>query len=86
MLFNYGSFFEVLLPLLRDWHQLIGKTVETHGYNMLIVDVESGHDDSDNIVDDIVKVTIEEQQLVMHAYNTSQSLLISRKEKSRCCC
>ena len=79
LLFNDGSFFDVVLPLLRDWNQQIGKTVTLQGYDMFIVDVESGHDESDNIVDAIVKVSIAEHQVVMHAYNTSQSLLIQGK-------
>ena len=77
--FSDGSYLQVVLPLLKS---LQGKINETHHFSeneIKIVEFEAGKDISEKHVDTKLAVMFNDCRLVLHAYNSTQNLMVQGK-------
>ena len=72
--FNNGSYYEVLLPLVK------GQTVQLNNTEVEIVNVQCGTEVSDLHVDTKITMHIHHEKIIMHAYNSTQNLMVQEKQ------
>ena len=77
--FDNGSYFELILPLLRDWIQKVNQVVKIGETEIKIIEVYAGKEQTGNHVDTKLVVMHENDRLVFHAYNGTQNLMIQGK-------
>ena len=71
--FNDGSFHEVIMPLLNDWHEKVNSIIRIKDHDVLIVDIEKGLDKSEKHIDTKVTIKFSDNRYVLHAYNTTRA-------------
>ena len=69
--FSGGSYFEIILPLLRPWSNMIKEKVHIN-----IVEVDTGTDKSEKHVDTKIVVHTNNERHVIHAYNGTQNVMV----------
>ena len=78
--FNDGSYFEVVLPILREWHRNVGKPFQLNGIEVTVDETDPGIDNTEKHVDTKLVVTVNKNRLVLHAYNSTQNLMVQGKQ------
>ena len=81
-LFCDGSYFEVVLPLLRIWQENLNKIFVLDGFEIKIIDIKIGREDSGKQMDTKVTVLVNNDRFVLHAYNSTQKLMIQGKNNA----
>ena len=79
MRFDNGSYFEIVLPLLREWSKKCGENVKLGLEEMKIIEVEAGYEKSTKHVDTKLVVMVNNNRFVLHAYNGTQNLMVQDK-------
>ena len=74
-----GSFFEVVLPVLNEWRQKVHDVVIVQEKSMEILDLETGFENSEKHMDTKLVVMVENERIVLHAYNSTQNLMVQSK-------
>ena len=77
--FSDGSYFEVVLPVLREWHGNVGKSLKLNDIDIKIDEADPGIDKSDRHIDTKLEVFANNERLVLHAYNGTQNLMVQGK-------
>ena len=77
--FNDGSYYEVIMPLLTEWQTKVNQIVHINEYKLHIIEIEKGIETTKKHVDTKVVVMSNDQRYVIHAYNTTQNLMIQGK-------
>ena len=77
--FSGGAYCQVVLPLLKSWSIAVGKSVYLNQTEIKIMEFEVGSEISNKHVDTKVAVMVGEIRLVLHAYNSSQNLMVQGK-------
>ena len=75
-LFNDGSYYEIVLPLLEVWHQQVNQTIFMNENKIRIEKSDIGFEDSQKHVDTKLVIFVNDCRLVLHAYNSTQKLMI----------
>ena len=71
-----GSFYVIVLPLIKLWSQKINETVIINEIEVNIAEVHAGLEKSANHVDTKLIVFANGDRLVLHAYNSTQNLMV----------
>ena len=79
MLFDDGSYFEVVLPLLRLWHKNKDETFVINGREIKVVESDEGIENSGQQVDTKLVLLANNDRFVVHAYNSTQKLMVQGK-------
>ena len=79
MRFSDGSYFEVVLPVLREWHGHVGKTLKIGEIEVKVDEADPGIDNSAKHMDTKLVMTVNNNRLVLHAYNGTQNLMVQGK-------
>ena len=79
MRFSNGSYFELILPLLRDWNTNMNKSIKIDDTEVEILEVEAGKENQGHHVDTKLVVIVNNDRLVLHAYNGTQNLMVQGK-------
>ena len=77
--FSDGAFFEVVLPLLKQWHGYLGQTFKFNDIEVNVSEADPGIDVTDKHMDTKLVVVVNNDRLVLHAYNGTQNLMIQGK-------
>ena len=73
--FNDGSYFNVVLPVLRDWHKQLKKTFKLDDLELKVEESDAGIEDSEKHTDTKLVIIANNDRLVLHAYNGTQNLM-----------
>ena len=76
MRFSDGSFHEVVLPLLREWHTKLKDSIKINGFDLKIEEVHNGTEKTNKHMDTKLVVIVNDDRLVLHAYNGTQNLMV----------
>ena len=79
LLFSDGSYCKIVLPLLKIWHQQVNQTILINENEVKIEQSDLGFEDSRKHVDTKLVIIANDCRLVLHAYNTTQKLMIQGK-------
>ena len=79
LLFSDGSYYKIVLPLLRIWHQNVNQTISINDNEVRIDKIDQGFEDSQKHMDTKLVIVVNNCRLVLHAYNSSQKLMIQGK-------
>ena len=79
MRFCNGSFYEIVLPLVKLWSKKVNETVYIDETEVDIAEVHAGLEKSDKHVDTKLIVFANGNRLVLHAYNGTQNLMVQGK-------
>ena len=79
MRFDDGSYFEVVLPLLRQWHGKEKEYVKINETEMKVEESDPGIESSEKHVDTKLVIITGNDRLVLHAYNSTQNLMVQGK-------
>ena len=79
MRFDDGSFTEVVLPLLRNWHSKVDETFEFMDCNIKVIESDAGEDNIKNHIDTKMVILFNTQRIVLHAYNGTRNLMVQGK-------
>ena len=79
MRFSDGSYHKVLLPLVREWQNLVDEPFQLDDIEIKIEAVDAGSENSDKHMDTKLVFFANNDRLVMHAYNGTQNLMIQGK-------
>ena len=74
--FNGGAYFQIVLPLLREWKQKCGEDIDINEVKVKIVDVDAGTENSMRHVDTKLTLVVNDDRYVLHAYNGTQNLMV----------
>ena len=77
--FNDGAYYEVIMPLLNEWNDRVNSVVKVKGHDVLIVGVEKGLEKTKRHVDTKLTIMFADCRYVLHAYNTTQNLMVQGK-------
>ena len=77
--FNGGVYFELVLPLLQIWHKKCNETVQINDTKIKILEVDSGVENTGKTVDTKLAVLANGTRFVLHAYNSTQNLMVQGK-------
>ena len=77
LLFSDGSYLKTVLPLLKSWQN--NETVLIDLNHVKIEEIEAGFDNSQKHMDTKIVIFVDNCRLVLHAYNTTQKLMIQGK-------
>ena len=77
--FDNGSYYELILPLLRAWLQKVNQVVRIGDTEIKIIEAYAGKENTGNHVDTKLVVMHKNDRLVFHAYNGTQNLMIQGK-------
>ena len=77
--FDDGSYFELVLPLLQEWHMKCNETVKINDTEVKILEVDAGIENTGKTVDTKLAVLVNGSRLVLHAYNSTQNLMVQGK-------
>ena len=76
MRFSDGSYHKIVLPLLREWSQLVHKTINIDGKEFKIIESNIGTDISENHIDTKFVLMFNGNRVVVHVYNGTQNLMV----------
>ena len=76
LIFIDGSYCQTLLPLLREWHQKQNQKIYINKTEVEIIEINSGIDKNKKHVDTKLILLAENSRLVLHAYNSTQKLMV----------
>ena len=79
MRFSDGAYFEVVLPLLRDWHGQVKKPFKLNDLDIVVDEADPGIDSSEKHMDTKLVIIVNTDRLVLHAYNSTQNLMVQGK-------
>ena len=79
LLFNDGSYIKTVIPLLKSWQRNINGTVLIDSNQVKIEEIDTGFDSSQKHMDTKLVIYANNSRLVLHAYNTTQKLMIQGK-------
>ena len=79
MRFSDGAYHEVVLPFLREWHGLVDKPFKMMGADINIAESDAGVDKSEKHMDTKLVVFVNDERIVLHAYNGTQNLMVQGK-------
>ena len=79
MRFSDGSYHEVVLPFLREWHKQVDKPFKMMDFDIKIVESDAGVDNSEKHMDTKIVVFVNDDRIVLHAYNGTQNLMVQGK-------
>ena len=74
-----GSFFEIILPLIRDWQQKRGATFRINEIEVEIIEVVKGTENSEKHVDTKLIIMANCDRIVIHVYNGRQKVMVQGK-------
>ena len=74
LIFSDGSYYQTLLPLLRSWQQ--NEKFLINGTEVEILEIDSGKDNNQKHVDTKLVILADSSRLVLHAYNSTQKLMV----------
>ena len=77
--FNDGSYFEVVLPLLRLWKDKLDEVFIINEVELKIVEIDIGIEDSNKHMDTKLVIMTNNDRLVVHAYNGRQNAMVQGK-------
>ena len=77
--FSDGAYFEVVLPLLKQWHEQVGKTFMVKNIEVNVAEADPGIDVTEKHIDTKLVVFVNNDRLVLHAYNGTQNLMVQGK-------
>ena len=77
--FNNGSYYEVILPCLRDWNQKVDQVITIDETEAKVIEVGAGKESTGKHIDTKLVVMNGNDRLVLHAYNGTQNLMIQGK-------
>ena len=80
LLFNDGSYFEVVLPLLRLWKDKLDEVFIINEVEIKIVEMDLGIEDSNKHMDTKLVIMANNDRLVVHAYNSRQNVMVQGKD------
>ena len=80
LLFNDGSYIKTVIPLLKSWQKNINGTVLIDSNQVKIEEINTGFDSSQKHMDTKLVIYANNSRLVLHAYNTTQKLMIQGKK------
>ena len=72
MRFNDGSYFTVVLPLLRKWHEQVSKPFKLNDIVIEVEEADPGVESSEKHIDTKLVIIADKDRLVLHAYNSTQ--------------
>ena len=81
--FNDGSYFEVVLPLLRLWNQKHDKVVTIEDTEVRILEINTGVENTKKHIDTKLIVMAGDDRIVIHAYNGTQNVMVQGKNYER---
>ena len=76
MRFSDGAYHEVVLPFLREWHGQVDKPFKMMGADINIAESDAGVDKSEKHMDTKLVVFVNDERIVLHAYNGTQNLMV----------
>ena len=79
MRFSDGSYFEVVLPILKDWHKQVKKPFKLNDIEVQVDEAYPGIENSDKHMDTKLIITVNKDRIVLHAYNGTQNLMVQGK-------
>ena len=74
--FNGGAYFQIVLPLLREWKQKCNETIIINDVKVKIVEVNAGTDNSMKHVDTKLTLMVNDDRYTLHAYNGTQNVMV----------
>ena len=77
--FDNGSYYQVVLPWLRELSIKACQTVRIGDVEVKVIEVHAGKENTGNHVDTQLVVMEGNNRLVLHAYNSTQNLMIQGK-------
>ena len=77
--FSDGSYFKLILPLIKAWQQKVDEIVQINENEIKIVEVEAGKEQTGSHFDTKLVVMNKGDRLVLHAYNSTQNLMVQGK-------
>ena len=79
MRFSDRSYFKVLLPFLKDWHNKVKKPFKFDDLEILVDESDAGMDNANRHMDTKMVVFANTERIVLHAYNGTQNLMVQGK-------
>ena len=76
------SFFEVVLPTLREWHGQLRKPFKLGDVEVNVEESDAGIEDTEKHVDTKMVIIANDDRLVLHAYNSTQNLMVQGKNSN----
>ena len=58
--FNDGSYYEVILPLLKEWHSKVNSLIKINDQDIHIIEIEKGFEKSKKHVDTKLVIVLDE--------------------------
>ena len=77
--FSNGSYFKLILPLLRNWFEEKDNIIKIDDTDIEVIEVEAGRESLGQHMDTKLVVMVNGDRLVLHAYNGTQNLMIQGK-------
>ena len=74
--FCNGSFFEIIMPLIRAWQQKRGATFKINEIEVEIIEVVKGTENSEKHVDTKLIIMANCNRIVIHVYNGTQKVMV----------
>ena len=74
--FDDGSYFEVVLPILRDWHRQLKKPFKIGDLDVKVEESDPGIENTAKHIDTKLVINANNNRLVLHAYNGTQNLMV----------
>ena len=69
----------MILPLLKTWDIEVGNIIQIFGTDITIIEHELGFENTDKHVDTKIVISVNGNRLVLHAYNSTQNLMVQGK-------
>ena len=79
MRFSDRSYFKVLLPFLKDWHNKVKKPFKFDDLEILVDESDAGMDNANRHMNTKMVVYANTERIVLHAYNGTQNLMVQGK-------
>ena len=76
MRFSDGSYFKVVLPLLKVWHAQVGKSFKLSDIGIEVEQSDPGVENSEKHIDTKLVIIADNDRLVLHVYNSTQNLMV----------
>ena len=67
---------EVLLPLLKSWYVEVENVIRINDTDITIIEHEVGIESNEKHVDTKIVISVNDSRLVLHAYNSTQNLMV----------
>ena len=74
--FNGGAYFQIVLPLLREWKQKCNETFIINDVKVKIVEVNAGTDNSMKHVDTKLTLMVNDDRFTLHAFKGTQNVMV----------